>query len=51
MIMIAKNECKETTQPAKKYTPKMVEYQWGSMDITQSNAANVVVHAKWNKHL
>src|SRR3954471_18351502 len=39
----AENESAESACPARKIMPKMVEYQCGSSDITQSNDANVML--------
>ena len=35
-----------TKEPAKKYIPHIVEYQWGSRDMIQSMPANVIVRLK-----
>src|SRR3954462_2145683 len=43
MQIAAVNESAERAWPARKIMPKMVEYQCGSSDITQSNDANVMV--------
>src|SRR5256885_15678333 len=43
MQIAAVNESAESACPARKIMPKMVEYQCGSSDITQSNDANVML--------
>src|SRR2546423_5649327 len=43
MQIAAVNESAESAWPARKIMPKMVEYQCGSSDSTQSNDANVML--------
>ena len=42
-VAIARKAKAATSEPENEYTPKIVEYQRGSSDISQSKAANVWV--------